>query len=223
MTNMDKDNMTELVFEQQAPQKLEKKLVLATENPNKIRELQQLLADSEFEILSLQDFPEIVLPPEDGKTFLENAAVKACHVARITGLLALADDSGLTVDALDGAPGVYSARFAGENKDSAANNQKLLELLAGKSLQERSAAFKCLLVLADCRDEFMWFEGTCPGLITDRARGTNGFGYDPIFLLPQFDKTMAELSEDEKNSVSHRGEALRKCLGLMERMSDSKS
>ena len=196
----------------------EKRLVLATENPNKIREMRELLVETDFEIFSLSDFPDIILPPEDGDTFIENAAVKACYVSRVTGMLALADDSGLAVDCLDGAPGVYSARFAGEDKDVGANNRKLLFLLAGLPLEKRVAAFKCVIAVADSKDNFIFFEGECSGIITEEPKGANGFGYDPIFYLPQFSRTMAELSPAEKNTVSHRAVALKKCIEMLKRI-----
>ena len=197
---------------------LEKRLVLATENQNKVREMRELLAGTDFEILSLSDFPDITLPPEDGETFIENAAVKACCVSRMTGMLALADDSGLAVDFLDGAPGVYSARFAGEDKSAAANNEKLLSLLAGVPLEKRAAAFKCVIAVADSKDNFIFFEGECAGIIGEEPRGENGFGYDPIFYLPQLSCTMAELSSAEKNSISHRAVALKKCIEMLKRI-----
>ena len=197
---------------------LEKRLVLATENQNKVREMRELLVGTDFEILSLGDFPDITLPPEDGETFIENAAVKACYVSRMTGMLALADDSGLAVDFLDGAPGVYSARFAGEDKSAAANNDKLLSLLAGVPLEKRAAAFKCVIAVADSKDNFIFFEGECAGIIGEEPRGENGFGYDPIFYLPQLSCTMAELSSAEKNSISHRAVALKKCIEMLKRI-----
>ena len=197
---------------------LEKRLVLATENQNKVREMRELLVGTDFEILSLSDFPDITLPPEDGETFIENAAVKACYVSRMTGMLALADDSGLAVDFLDGAPGVYSARFAGEDKSAAANNDKLLSLLAGVPLEKRAAAFKCVIAVADSKDNFIFFEGECAGIIGEEPRGENGFGYDPIFYLPQLSCTMAELSSVEKNSISHRAVALKKCIEMLKRI-----
>jgi len=195
------------------------KLVLATKNEGKIKEMTELLAGQDIEILSLADFPEIEEIVEDGETFRENAIIKATEVCMQTGLPTLADDSGLEVDCLEGLPGVYSARFAGEERDNSANKKKLLELLEGVPAEERTARFKCIIAVADT-DCFVYIsEGTCEGLITSEERGDGGFGYDPLFYLPEYDKTFAELDLETKNKISHRGKAL---AGVLDILSDLK-
>lgn len=188
------------------------KLVLATENQHKVEELKKLLAGTNWEVLSLKDFPGIVLPPEEGETFQENATVKSQFVFDATGYPALADDSGLMVDYLDGAPGVYSARFAGEDKDAAACNEKLLRLLEGVPENKRTARFVSVIALTVTPQKTILVEGTCEGLIACDLSGTEGFGYDPLFFLPEMGKTMAEISMAEKNQISHRGKAFQLIL-----------
>ena len=192
-----------------------KQLLLATENLNKVRELKELLAEEDWQIFSLADFPEIEMPPEEGSSFSENAMVKALAAAQASGLIAMADDSGLAVDYLDGAPGIYSARFAGQEKDYQANNQKLLELMAGVSEEKRTAAFHSAIAIATPSGEACFIEQTCSGVIALIESGANGFGYDPLFYLPEKGCTMAELSAEEKNQISHRGKALRKILPVL--------
>lgn len=181
-------------------------LVIATRNKNKVREFRELLSDMKFEIRSLDDFPPIPEAIEDGATFEENAYKKALHTAKILGLPALADDSGLAVAALGGAPGVYSARYAGEKASDADNCAKLLREIAGKS--DRRAAFHCALSIAVPAGPALTYEASCDGLILDEKRGNNGFGYDPLFFFPELGKTFAELDSQEKHRVSHRGKAL---------------
>ncbi|BAT71523.1 dITP/XTP pyrophosphatase [Thermosulfidibacter takaii ABI70S6] len=188
------------------------KLVLATKNKGKIEEIRELLKDIEgLEVISLLDLPEDIVPDikETGKTFEENAYIKAYEVAKATGLPALADDSGLEVDALGGKPGVRSARFGGENISDSERNQKLLALLENVPEPHRTARFKCCMVLV-VPPEFDKYvvEETCEGVITRKERGKHGFGYDPIFYLPKLGRTMAELTREEKNRISHRGKAL---------------
>ncbi len=182
------------------------KLILATKNPGKLSELKQMLAGVNLQIISLQDInaADVV---EDGASFLENARKKALAAAS-SDRWVLADDSGLCVDALNGAPGIYSARYAGRQGDDAANNAKLLANLAGKSLKERAAAFVCAMVLIAPDGQEWSFEGHLEGVIGFEERGCGGFGYDPLFILPDLGKTSAELSATEKNSLSHRGQAL---------------
>ncbi len=195
------------------------KLVLATKNEGKVREMTKLLAEQDIEVLSLADFPEIEEIVEDGETFRENAVIKATEVCMQTGLTTLADDSGLVVDYLDGLPGVYSARFAGEEKDDSANNKKLLELLNGVPLEQRTARFKCVVAVADI-DCFVYIaEGTCAGIIAEEQRGDGGFGYDPLFYLPEYDKTFAELDLETKSKISHRARAF---AGVLDILSDLK-
>jgi XTP/dITP diphosphohydrolase len=195
------------------------KLVLATKNEGKVKELTKLLAEQDIEVLSLADFPEIEEIVENGETFKENAVIKATEVCMQTGLITLADDSGLEVDCLEGLPGVYSARFAGEEKDDSANNKKLLELLAGVPAEQRKARFKCVVAVADI-DCFVYIaEGTCAGIIAEEQRGDGGFGYDPLFYLPEYDKTFAELDLETKNKISHRARAF---AGVLDILSDLK-
>jgi len=195
------------------------KLVLATKNEGKVREMTKLLAEQDIEVLSLADFPEIEEIVEDGETFRENAVIKATEVCMQTGLTTLADDSGLEVDYLEGLPGVYSARFAGEEKDDSANNKKLLELLDGVPEEQRTARFKCVIAVADI-DCFVYIaEGTCTGIIAQEQRGDGGFGYDPLFYLPEHGKTFAEIDLETKNKISHRARAL---AGVLDILSDLK-
>jgi XTP/dITP diphosphohydrolase len=184
------------------------KLVLATRNPGKVRELSQLLSPLGYEVLSLEHFPGVPEVVEDGATFRDNAVKKATAVARHTGQLALADDSGLEVDYLGGAPGVHSARFAGEGHDDRANNEKLLRLLAGVPPEKRTARFRCVVAVATPEGKVLTTEGTCEGIIAEEPRGEGGFGYDPLFYVPSCGKTFAELEPEVKNRISHRGRAL---------------
>ncbi|SHE88028.1 XTP/dITP diphosphohydrolase [Desulfofundulus australicus DSM 11792] len=184
------------------------KLVLATRNPGKVRELSQLLSPLGYEVLSLEHFPGVPEVVEDGATFRDNAVKKATAVARHTGQLALADDSGLEVDYLGGAPGVRSARFAGEGHDDRANNEKLLRLLAGVPPEKRTARFRCVVAVATPEGKVLTTEGTCEGIIAEEPRGEGGFGYDPLFYVPSCGKTFAELEPEVKNRISHRGRAL---------------
>jgi len=181
-------------------------LVIATRNAGKIREITELLSGFAVDIRSLADFGPIPEVEEDGSTFDENAYKKAAFTARVLGLPALADDSGLVVEALDGAPGVHSARWAGEAADDADRCRLLLEKLRG--VENRRAAFACVISVAVPSGAALTYEGRCEGLITERPVGENGFGYDPVFYYPPLDKTFAQLSRAEKNRVSHRGRAL---------------
>lgn len=192
-----------------------RRLVLATRNAGKVRELAALLGPLGVEVVSLADYPEIGEIPEEGDTFQENAIFKAREVARLTGETALADDSGLEVDALNGAPGVYSARFAGEPKSDTANNAKLLRLLTGLPPEKRTARFRCVMALAVPDGRVYTAEETSEGIILDAPRGDNGFGYDPLFYVEEFGKTFAELDLATKNTISHRGRALQKVKDLV--------
>lgn len=189
------------------------RLVLATNNKGKVRELKELLND--IEVLSLADFPQIPEIIEDGTTFAENAVKKAREIARITESIALADDSGLEVDYLDGQPGIYSARFAGEEKDDSKNNAKLLELLKGVPESKRTARFRCVIAIATPLGETYTAEGTCEGSILSAPEGNDGFGYDPLFYVPEYDKTFAQLDMNIKNKISHRGIALNKAKDIL--------
>ena len=192
------------------------KIILATQNKGKIRELQKLLVDEEIEVLSLQDIKDWEDVEENGKTFADNASLKAKAAVKKTGLIALADDSGLEVDALDGAPGVYSARFAGEPKDDERNNDKLLQLLETVPDDQRQARFRCALVVATPKGEEFLTEGTVEGQILTQRRGTDGFGYDPLFFVSEYARTMAELTLAEKNKLSHRAQAVRKAIPILQ-------
>ncbi|HZW83907.1 MAG TPA: XTP/dITP diphosphatase [Candidatus Deferrimicrobium sp.] len=196
-------------------------ILLATNNQGKVRELVKLLGDLPFNVLSLQDFPEIGEIEEDGETFADNALIKARTAAGISRLLTLADDSGLEVDALEGRPGVHSARFAGEPKDDSENNAKLLELLRDVPAEQRTARFKSVIaVVAPSGEEYLT-EGACEGVIGFTPKGTEGFGYDPLFFVTEFDKSFSELTLEEKNSISHRGKALRAALEILRKLANS--
>lgn len=182
-------------------------LIIATRNQGKAAEITELLAGFPITIKSLNDFGPIPEVEEDGESFDENAYKKASFTARILGYPALADDSGLVVEALDGAPGIYSARFAGPQATDAERCQKLLQQMDGQS--NRKAAFECVLSIAVPTGPALTYEGRCEGVLTDAPRGANGFGYDPIFYYAPLEKTFAELTRQEKSQVSHRGKALR--------------
>lgn len=192
-----------------------KDLLFATSNLNKARELEGLTADLPVRILTLKDFPNLVSPPETGATFQENALIKARAATAATGLWALADDSGLTVDALNGEPGVYSARYSGPKADANSNNAKLLKAMANVMAGNRQAQFRAVLALTLPQVEEYYSEGVTAGEILREYRGNNGFGYDPLFYLPQLGKTMAELSLAEKNQISHRAKAFQGILDII--------
>jgi XTP/dITP diphosphohydrolase len=185
-----------------------RELVVATRNAGKIRELARLLDGLVETVLPIGSFPGVPDVEEDGATFAENAVKKARCASAATGLPALADDSGLVVDALDGRPGVFSARFAGEGADDALNNMKLLAELSGVSGSERTAAFQCVLALCLPDGTCRTFAGRLAGVILEEPRGDGGFGYDPLFLVPGYGQTLAELPLEIKNGISHRGKAL---------------
>lgn len=193
-----------------------KKIVLASGNQGKVREFNQLFAKLDIEVVPQTEFgvPEA---EETGLTFVENAIIKARNAAAHTGLPAIADDSGLEVDALKGAPGIYSARYAGPGATDEANWKKLLQEMEGVAEADRSARFQCLLVLMehDKDPTPIICQGTWEGRITTAAQGDNGFGYDPVFFVPEHNCTSAELSPEQKNALSHRGQALQKLLKAM--------
>ena len=196
------------------------RIVVATGNRGKLQELRSMLSPLGVEIKSLADYPHIPEVIEDGHTFEENAVKKATAITEATGEIALADDSGLEVDYLKGAPGVFSARFAGEGKDDSANNQKLLELMEGVPLEKRTARFKCVVALALPRREgrFYTAEGSCEGIIGTEPRGSEGFGYDPLFIVPGMGKTFAQLDMAAKNDLSHRGKAFSQARELIKEL-----
>jgi XTP/dITP diphosphohydrolase len=187
-----------------------KRLVIATGNAGKLREFRSLLAGLPFELTSSAEL-RMPSPEETGETFLANALLKARHAASLSGSAAIADDSGLEVDALNGAPGIFSARYAGSGADDAANNAKLLRSLAGLPHERRRARYRCVLVLVDSAVDAapLIAEADWQGFILDAPRGGEGFGYDPYFWLPELNQTAAELQPVEKNRLSHRGKALR--------------
>jgi XTP/dITP diphosphohydrolase len=183
-------------------------LVLATKNQGKIKEIEASLSFPGLTYKSLRDFPEIPEVLEDGASFLENALKKAQTIGQALNLPVMADDSGLEVDALQGAPGIFSARFAGPGATDQANNKKLLDLLREVPEAQRTARFVCLLVLFRPSGEWIQTRGVCEGLITREPRGDQGFGYDPLFFLSHLKKTMAEIPLEIKNRISHRAQAL---------------
>jgi len=183
------------------------KIVFASRNEGKIKEISYMLEGMDIELASLNNYANVPEIAEDGKSFLENALKKARIVSGCTGETVLADDSGLQVDVLGGEPGIYSSRYAGENATDAENNKKLLAKLKGVPQESRGASFCCVLVLYRTDDSYDCFEGKWRGQIIDMPRGSNGFGYDPIFLLPDLKMTAAELPAEIKNKISHRGQA----------------
>jgi XTP/dITP diphosphohydrolase len=198
------------------------KILIATTNPGKMAELSTLL-DMDLVFKSLADFPNLEEVPEDGSTFAENARKKAIGYANQTGLWTIADDSGLMIDTLDGAPGVKSARFSGaKDKDRSLidhkNIAKVLDLLKDVPAEKRTARFVCCLCLASPEKVLIETQGTLEGLISEKETGTNGFGYDPVFFVPHLNKTVAQLTPEEKNSISHRGYAIRKLKPLLKEL-----
>jgi XTP/dITP diphosphohydrolase len=183
------------------------KVVLATGNQDKVREIRQILSDAPVELVSLAELPDVTPAEEDGRSFEENALKKAMSVWQQTGLASLADDSGLEVEALGGEPGVKSARFAGEDASYADNNRKLLEKLRSVAAEKRKAAFVCVAALITPKGKMIIQRGEVKGRIIEEYRGEGGFGYDPVFYLPDRKKTMAELGPEEKNEISHRAQA----------------
>jgi XTP/dITP diphosphohydrolase len=184
------------------------KLCVSTTNQGKQRELVEILSDWPGQIVFPQDIGVDIIVQETGQTFAEIAAQKALAYAQAAGMHALADDSGLEVDALGGAPGIYTARYAGPNATDKERYQKLLRELEGIPPRERTARFRCAVAIASPNKVIGTAEGTCEGVIALEPRGKDGFGYDPVFYLPDFDRTMAQLSAETKNTISHRARAL---------------
>ncbi|MDY0163108.1 XTP/dITP diphosphatase [Desulfobotulus sp.] len=191
-------------------------LVLATRNPGKVRELAAMLEGFPVDIRNLSDFGPIPEIDEDGDTFDANAYKKASLTARYLGFATMADDSGLAVEALDGAPGVHSARYAGEGATDATNNEKLLAAMRG--VENRKAAFHCVISIAVPTGQALTYEGLCQGEILDAPRGEKGFGYDPLFFCPELGKTFGEADLAEKAAVSHRGRALKEVRAEFEKI-----
>ena len=190
------------------------KLVLATHNKDKCKEMQQLLQAYPLEVLSLDSFPQIGEIIEDGSTLEENALIKAREIYARTGFSSWADDTGLEVEYLNGAPGVYSARFAGENCSYKDNVNKLLQSLDGVNQSRRNAIFRTVIAFVDENRELST-EGYVEGSISTRAKGVGGFGYDPVFYVPELEKTYSEMTITEKNQISHRGKAIRNMIKLL--------
>lgn len=191
------------------------KLLLATRNRGKVKELTVLLKDADYELLTLEDLGVKVRIDESGSTFEENATLKAKTYAELTDMLTLADDSGLEVDALGGEPGIFSARYGGYYGRDRNRNQHLLRKLEAVPWEKRTACFRCVIAIASPRGEVWTVEGRREGVIQYEMKGENGFGYDPLFFLPELGRTMAELSPEEKNRLSHRAEAVRKAVELL--------
>ena len=185
-----------------------KKIIFATGNAGKVKEIQKIMADTGREVLSMKEAGVVANPEENGKTYEENALIKARAVAALTDQIVMADDSGLEVDALNKEPGIYSARYMGEDTSYAIKNANIIERLNGVSDEKRTARFVCAIaaVLPDGTE--LTTRAAIEGRIGYEEKGTNGFGYDPIFYVPEYGKTTAELSEEEKNAISHRGKAL---------------
>lgn len=186
------------------------KVIVATKNPGKAKEFIRMFKPFGIEVKTLLDFPEVEDIEETGQTFEENAILKAEAVCQQFGQMVIADDSGLIVDALDGRPGIYSARYAGEEKNDEANNDKLLHELKGVQEQDRTARFYCALAFALPGKSTITVNGICEGSILFERKGTNGFGYDPLFFVTRLQKSMAEITPEEKTKISHRAKALRK-------------
>ena len=190
------------------------KLIIATHNSDKEKELKSVLDDFPVDVISLDQFPDIGEIEETGSTLYENAKLKADTVNKITNLPCLGDDTGLEVDALEGAPGVYSSRYAGENVSYEDNVTKLLREMSSMPYEKRTARFRTIIFYTDGERE-LYTQGEIKGYITKEQRGKNGFGYDPVFYIPEVKKTMAELTPAEKNKLSHRGQAMRKFRKLL--------
>ncbi|HXI10473.1 MAG TPA: XTP/dITP diphosphatase [Thermodesulfobacteriota bacterium] len=193
------------------------KILLATSNRGKIKEITHILEGLDLELVTLDDYPGLQLPPEAGSTFRENALIKARAASAEAGVAALADDSGLEVDFLGGRPGIYSARYAGAEASDRDNWLKLLKELEGVPVEKRTARFRCVVALVWTGGVEESFEGSLEGVIASEPKGTNGFGYDPVFFIPGTGKTAAELTPNEKNSLSHRAKALEKLKNSLEK------
>lgn len=196
-----------------------RRLIVASNNAKKIKEIKQILEKYQIEVVSLKEAGIDIDVEEDGNTFIENSYKKASEIYKIVeGSMVLADDSGLAVDCLNGAPGIYSARFAGEHGNDKKNNEKLLDLLKDKKDEERKAKFICAIALIISNDKVVKVQGEIEGRIIDEERGSNGFGYDPLFYIPKYKMTFAEMDSELKNSISHRAKALKKIEGEIKKL-----
>lgn len=193
-----------------------REIIIATKNAGKVKDFETLFSPKGFKVKSLLDFPEIEDVEETGVTFSENATLKAEAISSALNKPVIADDSGLAIDALNGEPGVYSARYAGENKDDNANIEKVLQKLNDVPFEKRTARFHCALAIAVPGKRTEIVEGTCEGHILEEKRGENGFGYDPIFFVEKWRCSMAELTKGQKNQISHRANALKKLAPLID-------
>jgi XTP/dITP diphosphohydrolase len=196
---------------------MKQELVVATRNKKKLQEIKDILKDRELAFKSLADYPRAPRIIENGRSFQENAVKKAVKIARFTRSLTLGEDSGLEVEALGGRPGIYSSRFAGKAKSDLKNNRKVLELLQGLTLAKRRARYRCAVALADKHGLVAVVEGSCSGRIAFAPRGSRGFGYDPLFIIPRYKKTFAELGEGIKHRMSHRYRALKKSKKILQK------
>jgi len=186
-----------------------KKFIVATRNKGKLQEIKEILSDFPYEVISMEEVGIFKDIEEYGSTFEENALIKANEVYNITGEIVMADDSGLEVDYLNGAPGIYSSRFAGEGATDTDKNNKLLSMLEGVSFEKRAARFVCAIAVVFPGGKYFTVRGTCEGYIGLKPEGSNGFGYDPLFFMPEYGITTAQMESGEKNKISHRGKALR--------------
>jgi len=191
------------------------RIVIATSNPHKVDEIRRILCDAPLEIVGLEEYPGVEMPEEDGDTFSANAHIKASAVAAQTGEICLADDSGICVDALGGAPGIHSNRFIGEDSTPDERNAALLRMIAYEPEGQRGAKFACAACIAFPDGRMLEAFETCEGVLTLRPVGGGGFGYDPIFFIPALGKTLAEVPQEEKNKISHRGKAMRKVTEML--------
>lgn len=192
-----------------------RELLIATRNKKKLAEIKDLLKDLDLKITSLFDYPDLPEIEEDGKTFAANAIKKAATIALYTKKLTMGEDSGLQVKALGNAPGIYSARFSGSGATDEKNNQKLLKSLKGIPTSKRQARYRCFVALVDGKNIVDVVSGSCSGVITLKPAGTNGFGYDPLFLIPRYGKTFGELPAEIKSKMSHRSRALKKFRAVL--------
>jgi len=193
-------------------------LLVATKNQGKIREIRELLKEFDFKITSLDDYPDMPEIIEDGLTFAANAIKKAATISQYTKRLVMGEDSGLEVKALKNRPGVHSARYSGENATDRKNNQKLLRELRGVPLKKRQARYRCFVALTDAKGIVAVLNGSCSGLIALRPKGQNGFGYDPLFLLPKYNRTFGELDPAVKSKISHRARAMKKVKKVLQNL-----
>ena len=194
-----------------------KELIVASRNKGKVGEIKELLSDLDFKVTSLLEYPNLPDVVEDGKTYKANALKKASTIAKLTGKMTMSDDSGIEVKALDNAPGIYSARFAGEGKTEKQKNQKLFRMLKNVPMSKRQARYRCVIALVDAKGrELGTVQGACSGLIATKERGHHGFGFDPLFIVARYNKTFGELDPSIKAKISHRARALKKFRSLLE-------